>query len=186
MKETKKHNLLHYFLLFLFLLSYLAYTIYKFGFSNGLWATGLSWSFFVFCTPIADAGFILAFPVRILIGVKMLYTQIFSFFIALSITLLALFLYPLIFQETLLLQLYYKILLTPNPYWIIIILSLLGTVFSIYFGDELIDVSTHSQRKKYHKHINKYKVLIFLFLFFAILGLYEFLLQQVGIKVPLL
>ena len=173
-------------LLFLFLLAYLFYTIHKFGLENGLWTTGLTWSFFVFCTPIADAGFILAFPVRLLIGVRMMYTQIASFFIALAITLPAIFARPVIFQKTLMLELYYRILTDPIPYWTIIILSLIGTIFSIYFGDELVDVSTHAERAKYHKHINKYKIIISLFIFFATLGVYNFLLHQTGIKIPLL
>jgi hypothetical protein len=186
MHETKKHTLIRYILLLLFLFFYFFYTVHKFGLENGLWATGLTWSFFVFCTPIADAGFILAFPIRILIGVKMMYTQIASFFIALAITLSAFFAYPEIFQKTLILNLYYRILNDPFPYWIIIILSLIGTIFSIYFGDELINVSTHAERVKYHKHINKYKIITSLFIFFATLGLYNFLLHQIGLKIPLL
>ena len=62
-EETKKHSLIRYILLILVLTAYFLFVSYKFGAVNGLLVTILSWSFFVFCTPLADVGFILDFPV---------------------------------------------------------------------------------------------------------------------------
>ncbi len=186
MKETKKHTLTRYFLLLLFIIIYFYYTVNKFGLSNGILVSILTWSFFIFCTPVADAGFLLALPVRLLIGVRMVFTQIFSFFLALIITLFAIFYNPLVFQKTLILKLYHQILFQPFPYWIIIILSITGTIFSIYFGDELIDVGTHDERKKYHRHVNKYKIIVSFSIFILTIVVYNFLLNQIGIKIPLL
>ncbi len=185
-EETKQHSLIRYFLLILFLLAYLIYTSYKFGSGNGLLITALTWSFFVFCTPIADAGFILALPIRLLIGVRMVYTQIFSYLLAFLINIITLIYTPTIYNKTLLLNLYHQILTKAFPYWGIIILSFVGTFFSIYFGDELIDVTAHKERTKYHRHINKYKFIVFVFTMVATIIFYNFLLHKLNINIPLL
>jgi len=185
MKETKKHTLVRYFLLLTFIVIYVYYTINEFGFNNGIFVSALTWSFFVFCTPIADAGFILAFPIRVLIGVRMVYTQITSFLLALFFTLGAIIYNPMIFQNTLILKLYHQILYNPYPNWIIIVLSLFGTFFSIYFGDELMDVSAHKERSLYHQHKSKHKIIISLSIFVLTIIVYNFLLHQIGIEIPL-
>jgi len=157
----------------------------KLGTEAGISVTILTWTFFIFCTPIADAGFLLAFPVRMLTGIRMMKTQIFSFFLAGAINAYAFFILPSMYNKTIILKLFYQILSQPFPFWGIIILSLMGTVLSIYFGDELVDVSSHSQRKKYHKHLNKYQIIIFLFLIGITIILYNFLLTKLGIRIPL-
>ncbi len=184
--ETRKHSSLRYILLFIILISYFVYAINQYGASKGILVTILTWSFFVFSTPIADAGFIVAFPTRLLFKVRMIYSQIAVFFIAGIINAFILIQNPHIYNSTFILKLFYKILTNPYPFWGIIILSAIGTFFSIYFGDELIDVTSHKDRKKYHKHLNKYKIIIFLFLIAMTIILYNFLLTNLGIKIPLL
>lgn len=184
--ETRKHSSLRYIFLFLILISYFAYSVNQYGTGKGILITVLTWSFFVFSTPIADAGFIVAFPTRLLFKVRMIYSQIAVFFIAGIINAFILVQNPHIYNSTFILKLFYKILTNPYPFWGIIILSAIGTFFSIYFGDELIDVTSHRDRKKYHKHLNKYKIIVFIFLIAMTIILYNFLLKNLGIKIPLL
>ena len=183
--ETKKHSLVRFIGLFLIIISYFVYISIKLGTKTGIFVTALTWSFFIFCTPIADAGFLVAFPVRLLMGVRMMYTQIIAFFVAFFLDLFAFLHGPEIFNKTIILKLFYQIITHPFPLWGIILLSLLGTIFSIYFGDELIDVAKHKDRKKYKKHLNKFKLIVTIFLVAAIILLYEFLLRTIGIKIPL-
>jgi hypothetical protein len=183
--ETKQHVLLKFIFLVLIVISYFIYMSLKFGTKDGLSVTILTWSFFFFCTPIADAGFLLAFPVRLLLKIKMMYTQLAAFLIALCLNLYAFFFNPAIYSKTVILNLFYHILSQPFPFWGIIILSILGTLFSIYFGDELIDVSKHSDCKKYNKHRLKYKIILSVFVFLVTLVLYNFLLKQLGVEIPL-
>jgi len=185
-EETKKHTLIRYLLLILVLVGYLLFVSYKFGAANGLLVTILSWSFFVFCTPIADAGFIFDFPVRLIIGMRMIYSEMIVWGIATLINIIALTSYSELYDKTLILKLFHYILLQPFPYWGIILLSAVGTFLSIYFGDELIDVSTHKQRKKYHRHMNVYKIILFVFIIALTLILYNFLLIKLGVKIPLI
>ncbi len=185
-KETKKHTLIRFSILILFIFIYFIYEAKSLGTEKGLLVTALTWSFFVFCTPIADAGFVLAFPTRLLTGIRMIYTQIFSYFLALGIVIGTLILNPSVFDKTILLRLFKTILLTPYPYWTILLLSLIGTFFSIVFGDELIDVNSHKEREKYYKHMNKYKIVVTLFIIAMTIALYDFLLKSLGVHIPLI
>jgi len=183
--ETKKHSLLRFFGLVLILIAYFTYVSIKMGPGVGFATTVLTWTFFIFCTPIADAGFILAFPIRLLTGFRMIYTQLIAFVLAFFIDIYAFFHTPVFFDNSIILKLFHQILARPYPFWGIIFLSLIGTVFSIYFGDELVDVAHHSERVKYHRHINLYKIIIFIFTMGATLILYNFLLKDLNVKIPL-
>ncbi len=184
-EETKKHVLIRYLSLLFIVGLYFSYALYKFGAQQGIIITVLTWSFFVFCTPIADAGFLLAFPLRLLLGIRMMKVQIYSYIFAFFFNLYFIFYQPQIYNKTLILKLFHQILVTPFPYWIIILLSFSGTFFSILFGDELMDMTHHFECLKQHRHITKYKVIVFAFIIFATIILYNFLLEKIGIKIPL-
>ena len=185
-EETKKHSLFRFLLLILVLAGYYLYASQKFGAKGGAAITILTWSFFVLSTPIADAGFVLAFPIRLVFGVRMVKTQIIAYFFAIAANIIALAYFPYIYGKTLILALSKQIITKPFPYWGIIIISALGTFFSIYFGDELMDISTKKDAKKYHKHFNKYRIIVFLFIVFFTIILYKFLISSLNIAVPLI
>jgi len=183
--ETKKHSLIKFIGLALVVIFYFVFISIKLGTGNGIFVTVLTWSFFVFCTPIADAGFLLAFPVRMLTGIRMMNTQLFSFVLAFILNLYAFFYVPSIYDSTVILSLFHNILSQPFPFWGIIVLSLIGTLLSIYFGDEMVDVSSHRQRRKYHKHFYKYQIVVFIFLIIITITLYDLLLKKLGVNIPL-
>lgn len=183
--ETKHNTLVKFMALCVIVLGYFLYISSKFGTQDGIIVTVLTWSFFVFCTPVADAGFLLAFPVRLLLKVRMMYTQLASFVIAFFLNLYTYILHPKVYSKTVLLSLFKQILDQPIPFWGIILLSIVGTLFSIYFGDELIDVAKHSERQKYHKHKATYKIVIAVFVVALTLVLYDILLKRLGVDIPL-
>ena len=56
------------------------------------------------------------------------------------------------YQTTFLTSLFYKILVTPWPYWTLLILCGIGTFLSIHAGDEIIDaVSCGGKGRKYQR-----------------------------------
>ena len=71
-KHTQEQTV-KYALLLCVLLAYFGYLSYEYGFASGGIVAGLTWSFFVLCTPVADAGFLLDFPVRLLTGMRMIF-----------------------------------------------------------------------------------------------------------------
>ncbi len=182
---TKKHALKKFLLILSIFVLYFLFIVYKYGLEQGFFVSVLTWSFFVLCTPIADAGFLIDFPLRLITNIRMLILEIFVWLIAISLNLYAYFITPIIYNQTTLLKLFKHILDKPIPFWLIIFLSFMGTFLSITFGDELLDKTHHHERKKYHTHKNKHRVVLMIFLFAITFVLYTFLLKQLGLDIPL-
>jgi len=181
--ETKRYALRKFLLILLIVVGYFVFVSLKFGIENGLWVTILTWSFFVFCTPIADAGFLFDFPIRLTTGIRMFHSEIGVWIFAAILNIFTLKFNPEIYQKTIVLKLFHYIIVHPFPYWLITVLSAIGTYLSIYFGDELIDVARHRNRSKYFRHRGKHEFVIFLFLIVLTIILYNFLLERLGINI---
>lgn len=162
-----------FLLLCVLLISYFAYLSYEFNLLTGGIAAILTWSFFVLCTPIADAGFLLDFPLRLLFGIRMFMSEIAVWGIAITINIISLIYFSDYYQTTKLTKVFYVILTNPYPYWSVILLSGAGTFLSIRFGDELMDVVHHKDRAYFHKHGYKHEILILIFFVVVFFGYYE-------------
>jgi hypothetical protein len=138
----------------------------------------------VLCTPIADAGVLIDFPVRLITGIKMVYSEVIVWIIALSSNLFIFFFHSEIYEKTILLSLFKKIISTPFPYWIIIIISAIGTFLSIYLADYAFE--PNKLKKEHSNFLIKYKIIIFVFLIIFIIISYEFLLKELGVNIPLI
>lgn len=164
------------------LVGYFGYLSYEYGVATGGITSLLTWSFFVLCTPVADAGFLLDFPLRLLFGIRMVISEIAVWVIALALNAVALLFAPGYYTTTILTELLYKIFMTPFPYWGVIVLSGLGTFLSIRFGDELMDVIHHRDRSYFHSHHFKHELILFAFFLLVLFGYYE-LIASIGISV---
>ena len=149
-----------FLLLFILFMVYFIYVSYKFGIEEGFLVTSVLWSFFVLCTPIADAGFLLDFPIRLILNIRMFITEIIVWIVAIGLNLFCFFLYPEVYTKTKLLTLFYHILEQPFPFWGIIVICGIGTFLSIYFADEILDVVSYKEKKIYFTHLKKYKILV--------------------------
>jgi len=163
------------------LIGYFGYLSYEFGVATGGITALLTWSFFVLCTPIADAGFLLDLPLRLLFGIRMVVSEIAIWVFALCLNAATLLFAPSYYTTTILTELLYKIFMTPFPYWGVILLSGLGTFLSIRFGDELMDVIHHRDREYFHSHHFKHELILFVFFLLVLYGYYE-LIASVGIE----
>ena len=182
--ETHHESLWRFLALIAILAAYFGYMSWKFDAATGALLAGLSWSFFVLCTPVADGGFIVAFPVRLLFGTRMLITQVVVWFVAIGINIGALYWAPDSYADTALTRLLQTILTTPWPYWSILLISAAGTGLSIWFGDEMMDVTKHSERTKHHTHGLKYRTLLVAGLGVLTILAYYQLLSDLGVSVP--
>lgn len=180
--ETHREVVLKFLLLLGVLILYFGYLSYEYGLLTGGIVAALTWSFFVLCTPVADAGFLLDFPIRLIFGIRMLYSEVLVWTIAISLNLYALAYNSAAYDKTILTVLFKTILTTPYPYWSIIILSGIGTFLSIHFGDEMMDVFRHRDRVKYHRHGFKLKLIGIVSLFTLIFLAYYFLLESLNIQ----
>jgi hypothetical protein len=182
--ETKSHVLIKFSLVLLIFLMYFAFISIKYGVQEGFLVSALSWSFFVLCTPIADAGFLIDFPLRLVTNLKMILAEALVWLIAIGLNLYAFFLKPEIYQKTKLLELFKHILEKPFPLWGVILISLAGTFLSIKFGDELMDKMQHHERKFHQKHKFNHQLIVMIFFIALSLVLYHFLLQTLNINLP--
>ena len=184
--ETKRYTLLNFIMLFVVLIGYFAFIVLKYGLEKGIVITLLTWSFFVLCTPVAAAGFLLDFPLRLTMKWRMFYNEVGVWAFAILINIIAFIFRPDLYDTFFLLKIFKYILTNPFPYWSIIILSGIGTFFSIHFADELMDVIKHKERKKYHKHMIWHNLVIFAFIITAIIFLYAFATKSIGLSLGVL
>jgi hypothetical protein len=161
------------------LVGYFGYLSYEYNLATGGIAAVLTWSFFVLCTPVADAGFLLDFPLRLIFGIRMIMSEFAVWAVAICVNIAVLTYGPSYYETTVLTQVFHSILTQPLPYWGVIILSGLGTFLSIRFGDELMDVIHHRDRDFFHSHHFKHEVILFVFFLFVIFGYYQ-LMASVG------
>lgn len=173
--------LIKFIFLGLILVGYFAYLSHEYGLLTGGMAAALTWSFFVLCTPVADAGFLLDFPLRILFGIRMIVSEIMVWTVAISLNLFALRFATEAYDTTLLTRAFKEILTTPFPYWAVIALSALGTFLSIRFGDELMDVVHQRDRDFFHSNHFKHELILIAFFGLVIFGYYH-LVASLGIE----
>ena len=182
MEHPRHQVLIKFLILCLILFSYFAYLTYQYDLLTGGIAALITWSFFVLCTPIADAGFLLDFPLRLLFGIRMVLSEIVVWAIAISINVFSLIYFREYYETTFVTQLMELILTKPNPYWIVILLSGIGTFLSIRFGDELMDVLHHKDRILYLRHHFKHEIILFVFFLVVLFGYYE-IITGLGISI---
>ncbi|MDF1758617.1 MAG: hypothetical protein P1U74_10030 [Legionellaceae bacterium] len=180
--HPKKQLIIKFFILCLVLAGYFTYLNIEYDLMTSGVAALLTWSFFVLCTPIADAGFLLDFPLRLLFGIRMIISEVVVWGFALLISIFSLIYFPNFYNTTPLTKVFHAILTTPYPYWAVILISGIGTFLSIRFGDEMMDIVSHSERKLFHKHGYKQELIIMVVMFaIIIIGYYE-LLDSLGIE----
>ena len=179
--HPQKQVLYKYLLLCFLLLAYFAYLSVQYDVKTGGIAAALTWSFFVMCTPIADAGFLLDFPLRLLFGIRMIVSEIVVWALAISLNVAALLFFSQYYQTTPLTRLLHGILTQPYPYWSVILLSGAGTFLSIRFADELMDVVRHKDRLFFHRHAFKHEIILIVFFLVVLFGYYK-LIASLGIE----
>lgn len=183
--ETKRHILIKFLLVLVVFIGYFIFISFQYGLGQGFLVALLTWSFFVLCTPVADAGFLIDFPLRLIVNIRMFVLEIIVWLIAILLNFYAFFWHFEIYDKTKILILFKHILGQPFPFWIIIFISALGTFISIQFGDELLDKKQHKKRDFFHKHKHAARLIIMIFIFGMILITYDFLLKKLGVDMPI-
>lgn len=180
----KKSEVYKFFIILGIFIAYMVFSVLHFGLSSGILVAVLSWSFFVFCTPIADAGFLLDFPIRLLTGIRMLYTELMVWAFAIAVNLLAVLINPEVYEKTALLHLFKQIITTPWPLGLIVLLSAVGTYISVYLGDDAFDIASSKNKKKKLKG-ERHKVIYSIVAFVVTIILYVALLKYTHIQIKI-
>ncbi len=173
--------LIKFLLLVALLAGYFIYLSVEYDVATGGVAAALTWSFFVLCTPVADAGFLLDFPLRLLFGIRMVLSELLVWAVALGLNIAAILGFPQFYDTTVLTRALHQILTMPMPYWAVIGLSAAGTFLSVRFGDELMDILHHKDRSFFHAHHFKYEIILILFFLMVLLGYFR-LIAELGLE----
>lgn len=184
MNKSKKNTIIKYLLLLSILVGYFGFISFKYGLQDGFQISLLSWSFFVLCTPIADAGFLIDFPIRLLTEIHMVIVEAGVWTFAILLNFFSNTFNPELYQKTDLLKIFQKVLQNPTPYWLIIFLSAIGTFISIYFGDEIYEKLSHKDLGVF-KSKNLLKFGAMALVVGVTLVLYDFLLKDLGVNLPI-
>ncbi len=179
--ETKRSEVIRFASVFLVLASYTLFLVLKFG-SQGLYLGAITWSAFVMATPLPDGGLLIDFPIRIITGMKMVYTESIGWTTAITLNVYTMISHPEVYDKTVITQAFHQILTNPWPDWILIVISALGSFVALFFGDELLDVAFHKDRKKQQKYGYFYKYILGLFGIFLFYFLYRYILEFFGIN----
>jgi len=137
----------------------------------------------VFRTLYTDCGcgLLAGLPLRLIFGIRMLFSEIAVWALAIAINVVAMLYLVEYYQTTKLTMLLRAILTTPYPYWSVILLSGTGTFLSIRSADELMDVARHRDREFFHRHSFKHEVVIIVFFVVILFGYYK-LIASLGIN----
>jgi len=182
--QTHREQIYKFLLLLAVLVGYFLFLSWKYDLATGGIVSALTWSFFVLCTPVADAGFLIDFPVRLITGLRMFLCELIVWAIAIALNIATVTLSPESYDKTFLTSLLYKIITTPWPYWSIVVLCAVGTFLSIRFGDEMMDVFAHKDRNFHHKHSFKFSLIAMAALALLVIWAYYHLIESLGIKLP--
>jgi hypothetical protein len=181
--ETKRKAFYKFLLIFVLFLGYFGFVSFHYGAKEGFLVAALTWSFFVLCTPIADAGFLIDFPLRLICNVRMFVAEIAVWVVAISLNVWAFAFRHDVYQQTKSLQLFERILREPFPFWLIILLSAVGTFLSVSLGDQLMDKVEHHEVKVHKWYHLSFRTVLFIFVIVATLVLYDFLLKRLGVAI---
>src|SRR5680860_168705 len=183
--ETHRNVFVRFLLILAIFITYFVFISTKYGYQEGFVIAWLTWSFFVLCTPIADAGMLIDFPARLVTGIRMVFSEMMVWAVAISFNVYVFNYDRSLYDQTQILTLFKHILLNPWPLWIIIIIAAFGTFLSIQIGDELMDVIRHKDRKLATRHDLKMKMLYMVFVLVITFALYDLLLTQFNFDVPI-
>jgi hypothetical protein len=182
--ETKRKALTKFLLVLAIVVLYWVFISLRYGKVMGAQITLLTWSLFILCTPIASAGLLVDFPVRLITRLRMFHTEIAVWAFALALNGFTLAANASVYDTTILLSVLKFILTNPVPYWSVIFVSAAGTFVSIRFADELLDVSREKHRKYYLTHQGKHTLIIFSFIILVLALFYGFIVQAIGLELP--
>jgi len=180
--ESKRQALIRFFLALSILIIYTIYLVVRFG-TAGFALGVITWSAFVMGTPLPDGGLILDFPIRLLTNIRMVYSEIIVWLVAIFTNLYFVFHEPQIYQKTAISHAFYLILIHPWPNWIIIAISGIGTFMGLYFADELLDIIFMKDRKKYLRFRLFYRIILVVFLILIFYFVYRYFLGLFGLKI---
>lgn len=148
--EKRKVSYLKYIALITFISFGSFYLIATHGPKQGTLLALLIWSAYVLCIPGAHGQLLLGFPLRIITS-RPIFTEPFFWSLAVATNIFAYFFAPYAYYQTIPTYLLYRIIANPNPYWLIFLVSALGTFFTFMINEDTMHIKSY--RNKIIRHL---------------------------------
>ena len=144
--------LFRYFSRYLFFLTivvliFFFYPIVMFGFVKGVLIGFLTWSVYILSIPAAHGYYIFG-PIARFIGTKPWQSEPIMLLSAIIFNIFMAILFRPLYHATFFTRHLFRIISKPNPYWLMIVISSLGTLYYYLVGEEQFRV-----HYKFHKKI---------------------------------
>jgi hypothetical protein len=161
MEKVKKYYITRFTIFTLFLGLVVAALWIEHGFKNALHTILLTWSLFILCIPANHGKIIIGLPARLVLGKPCVHTQIITVSLAVLINLFTYLIIPAAYFSTILTHLLLRIISNPWPYWSIILVCALGTLYK-----SLIGTKYFYSKKLVHYPLRTFIILSGIFIFF--------------------
>lgn len=143
--------LIKFFFFVTIIVLFYSYYIAYFGLLQGIYTASLVWSFFILCIPATHGKVIIGFPLYVITRERY-YPEIFLWFMAIGLNIFTYLWAPNYYTHSIISSLLYRIIAIPNPYWIIIAVSALGTFYNYAMR------SYAWEKKKYWYHLIRFSL----------------------------
>ncbi len=156
------HLARHLLFLFATIILLFFYPCVMFGFWRGIMIGLLTWSLYILCFPATHGNYIIGSWLRF-VGMKSVRTEPYMLMFAVLINLVSLVLFQYLYVSTFFTRLLWRIITKPNPYWLMIAISLIGTLY-YYLVD--LPAGTVHRYQRHHVIIRNLLVLVGIISFF--------------------
>lgn len=149
-----RHLAWHLLFLFFVIAVFFLYPVANVGFLSGIIVGFLTWSLYVLCVP-AFHGQHLFGSLFGFLGIKPRRTEPYMLLGAIALNVVAYFLLRPLYRETFFTQLLLRFISKPNPYWLMMGISSVGTLYYYFVEHRYVAVHT-----RYHFMIRSFLVLM--------------------------
>ena len=136
MEKTTKLQKISFLVSFAVFMFFTLTLWFHYSFAMALHIMLLVWSLYILCAPANHGKILLAIPFKIFTGKTLVYPQIFMWSSAILLNVFTYLIHPTIYFSTILTHLLLRIISTPWPYWIIMLVCSLGTFYKLFIGQQ--------------------------------------------------
>lgn len=136
-------------------LAYAIAAIFYYGFVDGLSVTAITWCFFIFATPVANASILLDLPLRLVTQLPMVHIQIYVYLFALFLVFYHIFAKSHLFDLHPHHRILYQMFTRPfSDYGLLLVVCAIGTVATLQIGDGFMDyIMAKKKMTRKEKHL---------------------------------
>lgn len=150
----------HIFFILVIIFVFFFYPCITFGLVEGLLVGFLTWSFYILSFPAAHGYYAFGSFGRF-IGQKNWHTEPVMLLLAIGLNVISCILFRPFYRSTFFTIHLYRIISKPNPYWLMIAISALGSLYPYLVGEHQFKL-----HYKYHRNVRWMLILIGIFSFF--------------------